>query len=176
MGSSVFSGSPNRWRHVVADLSAYSGPVRLRFRFASDGANEPTDRFGSLARYYEGWYVDDVAIQARVDPGPTPIRVSLRAGPSPYQIGAPSAGSVHIRFTAADGLPHPGAAATVRVFDLKGRLIRTLTASPNALAGSQFEATWDVHSDSGGKAAAGLYFLQSEILGHKESFKLVLLK
>lgn len=175
-GSSVFSGSPNRWHRVVADLSAYSGPVQLRFRFASDGANQPTDQFGALVRYYEGWYVDDVAVQPRVDPGPAPIRVTLRAGPSPYQIGAPSAGSVHIRFTAADGLPHPGAAANVRVFDLKGRLIRTLTASPNALAGAQFEATWDVRSDSGGKVAAGLYFLQSEILGHKETFKLVLLK
>ncbi len=175
-GSSVFSGSPGRWHRVVADLSAYSGPARVRFRFASDGANEPTDRFGALVRSYEGWYVDDVSVQARVDPGPVPARVSLRAGPSPYQIGAPSAGTVHIRFSAADGLPHPGATPRVRVYDLKGRLVRTLTAAANALAPGQFETTWDVRSDSGGKVAAGIYFLQSDILGRTESFKLVLLK
>ncbi len=175
-GSSAFSGSPNHWRRVVADLSAYSGPVQVRFRFASDGANQPTDQFGSLVRIYEGWYVDDVSVQPRVDPGPTPIHVTLRAGPSPYQLGAPSAGAIHIRLTAADGLPHPGTAPKVRVFDLKGRLVRTLTAFPNGLAPAQFETTWDARTEEGVKVSAGLYFLQSDIQGHTESTKLVILK
>jgi hypothetical protein len=175
-GSSAFSGSPNVWRRVVVDLSGYAGPSRIRFRFASDGANEPTDQFGGLVRAYEGWYVDDVSIGARVAPGPVATRVSMRAGPSPYLLGAPSAGSIHVRFSARDGLAHPGIAPKVRVFDLKGRLVRTLTASPNPLVPSQFEASWNVRDESGGKIAAGIYFIQSDIQGQTESFRVVVLK
>ena len=175
-GSPAFSGSPNVWRRVVADLSAWSGPARIRFRFASDGADEPVGNFGELLRYYEGWYVDDVTVQPRVAPGPTPRRVSLRAGPSPYLLGAPSAGSIHIRFSARDGLPHPGAVGRVRVYDLNGRLIRSLVATPGGLAPSQFEATWNARAEDGTKVAAGIYYLQSELLGQTESFRLVVLK
>jgi hypothetical protein len=65
-GADVFSGSPQSWRRVVADLSAYSGAVQIRFRFSSDGQNAPVDfNSGQLLRYYEGWYVDDVTVGAR---------------------------------------------------------------------------------------------------------------
>jgi M6 family metalloprotease-like protein len=175
-GSSAFSGSPNRWQRVVVDLSSYSGPTRIRFRFATDGANEPVDQFGGLIRRYEGWYIDDVSVEPRVDPGPAAHRVTLRAGPSPYRLGAPSAGTIHIRFSARDGLPHSGIAPKVRVFDLKGRLVRTLTAGPNGLLPTQFEATWNVRDDDGRKVAAGIYFLQSDIQGQTESFRVVVLK
>ncbi len=70
-GEDAFSGSPQTWRRVVADLSSYQGAARIRFRFSSDGANEPTDAFGGLMRYYEGWYVDGVAVSE------TPTAVSL---------------------------------------------------------------------------------------------------
>jgi immune inhibitor A len=175
-GSSAFSGSPNRWRRVVVDLSPYAGPIRIRFRFASDFANEPVDLYGALLRPYGGWYVDDISVEPRVDPGPVANRVSLRAGPSPYHLGAPSAGSIHIRFSARDGLAHPGIAPKVRVFDIKGRLVRVLTAGPNPLLPSQFEATWNVRDGGGGRVAAGIYFLQSDIQGRTESFRVVVLK
>jgi immune inhibitor A len=175
-GSSAFAGSPDAWRRVVVGLSAYSGPARIRFRFASESTNEPTDQFGSLVRYYEGWYVDDISVEPRVAPGPTPIRVTLRAGPSPYRLGAPSAGSIHVRFSARDGLAHPGVSPKVRVFDLKGRLVRTLSAAPNSLLPSQFEATWNVRDESGRKVGAGIYFLQSDIQGQTESSRVVVIK
>jgi M6 family metalloprotease-like protein len=175
-GSSAFSGSPNAWRRVVADLSGYSGPSRLRFRFASDDENWPVDRFGAQVRYYEGWYVDDVSVEARVAPGPTPRSVTLRAGPSPYQLGAPSAGVIHIRFSARDGLPHSGAVGRVRVFNLNGRLIRTLIAAPTGIEPSQFETAWNARAEDGTRVAAGIYFLQSEVLGHIETSRLVVLK
>ena len=175
-GSSALSGSPNAWRRVVADLSEHAGPSRLRFRFASDIANEPVDRFGAQARYYEGWYVDDVSIEPRVAAGPAARRVSLRAGPSPYRLGSPSSGLVHIRFSSRDGLPHPGAVGRVRVFDIKGRLVRSLTAAPGGLAPSQFETTWNARTENGTKVASGIYFIQSDLLGQTESFRLVVLK
>ena len=39
------------WTEVTADLSAYQGPCRLRFRFGSDQNTG-----------LEGWYIDDIAI------------------------------------------------------------------------------------------------------------------
>jgi len=65
-GGDAFSGSPQSWRRVVSDLSAYSGPVQIRFRFSSDAQNAPRDpNYGVLLRYYEGWYVDDVGVDPR---------------------------------------------------------------------------------------------------------------
>jgi M6 family metalloprotease-like protein len=179
-GADAFSGSSQSWRRAVADLSAYSGPVQIRFRFASDEANAPIslDAFGSpfQSRYYEGWYVDDVQVTTRVAPGPTPRRLSLRAGPNPYQIGAPSAGAINIRFSAKDGFEHPGFRPKVRIFDLSGRLIRTLDAAPDGLIPSEFRATWDARNDQGRFAAAGIYFAHVDVLGHDESFRIVLLR
>jgi immune inhibitor A len=175
-GSDAFSGSPQRWRKVVTDLSAYQGPVRIRFRFSTDDDYFAPKVGSSLVRVYEGWYVDDVSVGPRVDPGPIADRVTLRAGPSPYHLGAPSAGSIHIRFSARDGLARPGVAAKVRVFDLKGRLVRTLSATPDPLIPSQFESAWNAHDGDGRKVAAGIYFLQSDIQGQTESSRVVVLK
>lgn len=175
-GSDAFSGSPQGWRKVVADLTGYEGPARIRFRFSSDDDYFAPKVGSSLVRPYEGWYVDDISVEPRVDPGPVANRVTLRAGPSPYPLGAPSAGSIHIRFSAQDGLAHPGIVPKVRVFDIKGRLVRELTAGPNPLLPSQFEARWNVRDESGRKVAAGIYFLQSDVQGRTESFRVVVLK
>jgi hypothetical protein len=52
-GQGVFSGERD-WKRVVADLSGYTGLVRLRFRFVSDS---------TVTR--EGWYIDDVVVTAK---------------------------------------------------------------------------------------------------------------
>jgi len=46
-------GGTQDWTKVESDLSAYSGVVRLMFRFGTDGA---------LCQ--EGWYIDDVSVSA----------------------------------------------------------------------------------------------------------------
>jgi hypothetical protein len=78
-GEDAFSGSPQSWRHVVADLSGYEGAAQVRFRFSSDVANAPLDPYGNQIRYYEGWYVDDVAVtstlSASVDIDPNTINL-----------------------------------------------------------------------------------------------------
>ena len=62
------------------------------------------------------------------------------------------------------------------MFDLKGRLVRTLTATPNPLVPSEFQATWNVRDEGGGKIAAGIYFIQSDIQGQTQNFRVVVLK
>ena len=174
-GQLVFSGSPQRWRRVTADVSPYSGSARVRFRFSSDGADEPTDSFGRLVRRYEGWYVDDVAIQPRTASGPTPRKLSLRAGPSPYWAGGPSAGRVTIRFSAKDGLPHPELSPEVKIYDVRGRLVKSMIAKPYSLVASEFRATWDGRGRNGEPVRSGMYFIQVDIQGTSESFRLIVL-
>jgi M6 family metalloprotease-like protein len=65
-GEDAFSGSTLGWRRVVADLSAYQGAARLRFRFSSDETNGPFDLAWNPLRAYEGWYVDDVRIASEL--------------------------------------------------------------------------------------------------------------
>ena len=175
-GASVFSGSPNQWRRVTADLSNYQGSARLRFRFSNDGTNEPHDTQGRLVRRYEGWYVDDVAVQPRTNTGPTPRKLSLRAGPSPYWSGGPSSGNVTVRFSAKDGLPHPELTPDVRVFDVAGRLVKTLKATPNSLIPSEFRATWDGKGRNGESVRSGMYFVKVDIQGMSESVRLIVLR
>ena len=173
-GSEVFSGSPQSWRRVVADLTPYAGAARLRFRFASDEANDPRDQSGGQLRYFEGWYVDDVAVGPRTGGGPVARRLSFRAGPNPYWIGGASA-FLHFRFSAPDGLPHPGATPEVRVFDVQGRQVATVTAAANGLTPSIFEATWDAKNESGERCRSGIYFAKIDFLGKTQSARLVLL-
>ncbi|MBK6765168.1 MAG: carboxypeptidase-like regulatory domain-containing protein [bacterium] len=57
-GLPCWSGTMTTWTQVTVDLAAYAGQnVQLRFRFGSDAG---TNR--------EGWYVDDVLIQAVGEP------------------------------------------------------------------------------------------------------------
>ena len=64
-GIPCFSGQI-AWRQETADLSAYTGDIRLRFRFGSDNG---TGR--------EGWYVDDIQIIGTPETGPPPAVTDL---------------------------------------------------------------------------------------------------
>jgi hypothetical protein len=67
---------------------------------------------------------------------------------------------------------------TIRVFDVAGRVVRTLVDSH--VAAGRRTATWDGTTDSGERAASGIYFVRMEMTGERESFtatrKLALLK
>jgi M6 family metalloprotease-like protein len=175
-GQDVFSGSPSAWRHVTADLTGYAGEAQIRFRFASDSDNPPFGSLGDQIRTYEGWYVDNVLVQPRSAPAVAPRKLSLRGGPSPYHIGAPSAGTIVFRFSAPDGLSHPELNPVVRVYDVRGRLVRALDASPGGLVASEFHASWDAKDGNGQTCRAGIYFARVDIQGKDQSFRLVLLK
>ncbi|MCK4511047.1 T9SS type A sorting domain-containing protein [bacterium] len=67
---------------------------------------------------------------------------------------------------------------TIRVFDCAGRVVRTLVDSP-AEAGVH-TVIWNGITDTGQRAASGVYFVKMESAGHSGAFratrKLVLLK
>ena len=68
----------------------------------------------------------------------------------------PARGQALLRY----GLPRPGR-ATLRLFRVDGRLVRTLVDGAD-LASGWHEARWDGRDDSGAPAPAGLYFARIE--------------
>jgi photosystem II stability/assembly factor-like uncharacterized protein len=85
---------------------------------------------------------------------------TLRVGPNPGR------GEITIEMAAA-----PGKAQTVRVFDVSGRLVRTIEpAVQNGLA----TARWSGDDASGGKASPGVYFVK--VQGSERTTKVVLVK
>ena len=89
---------------------------------------------------------------------------ALAAAPNPFN---PST-SIHFR------LVEPGA-ASVRVFDARGALVRTLARQwfPEGM----HEARWDGRDDGGSPVGSGIYFARVETAGgNSERLKLVLLK
>jgi len=62
---------------------------------------------------------------------------------------------------------------TVRIFDVTGRVVRTLVDEPKA-PGSYFVA-WDGSSDSGQRVAGGVYFCRARIGDYSASKKMVVL-
>ncbi|MCB9357317.1 MAG: carboxypeptidase regulatory-like domain-containing protein [Calditrichaeota bacterium] len=69
LGQPCWSGTVTTWTEKTMDLSGYAGSdIQLRFRFGSDN---------SVQR--EGWYVDDVMIQAvgEISPLVTPTQVTI---------------------------------------------------------------------------------------------------
>ena len=68
--------------------------------------------------------------------------------------------------------------ATIRIFDAAGRVVRTLVDS--SVEAGPHTAVWDGTTDTGRRAASGVYFVRMEAAGHMDAFhatrKLVLLK
>jgi hypothetical protein len=62
----------------------------------------------------------------------------------------------------------------IRVYNLAGRLVRTLVDAPQEPG--EHDAVWDGTTDSGVRAASGVYFIRMEAGGFEAVDKLVLLK
>jgi hypothetical protein len=97
-------------------------------------------------------------------PDPGAGAMSLRTGPNPFM-------------TTAEICFATGAAGPVdlAVYDVSGRLVRSLIAGAR-LTGGNYRAEWDGTSQSGTRAAAGVYFVRlSGPLGDRAS-KIVLVR
>ncbi|MCK4304211.1 MAG: S8 family serine peptidase [Candidatus Eisenbacteria sp.] len=136
----VFSGQ-NDWHAVNVDLSAYAGTAQIRFRFGSNGGGNEG----------EGWYVDDVLVRGfYIDYAeigePSPTRVLLLHGADPN----PFANRTSLRYQ----LPSR-ADVRLHIFDLGGRLVRTLSAGPQQPG--IHKAIWDGRDDSARPLPSGVY-------------------
>jgi len=90
--------------------------------------------------------------------------VVLRSQPNPFR------SSTVIQYSIADAPGH----VQIAVFDASGRRVRTLV---NEMQGpGSHTATWDGRREDGVRAAAGVYFMNAQVAGHKASERLILLK
>ena len=71
-------------------------------------------------------------------------------------------------------IPPPGAKVSVRIYNLTGRVVRTLVDGESQAG--RHELAWDGRSDDGRPAASGVYFCRLEAGGFTQARKLVLLK
>jgi len=77
------------------------------------------------------------------------------------------------RTTIVFRLDEPGQ-ADVRIFDVAGRMVATLTLGD--LPAGRHEAVWNGNADDGQQAASGVYFYELEALGTKQSRRMILVK
>ncbi|MBK9777802.1 MAG: hypothetical protein IPP62_15850 [bacterium] len=95
-------------------------------------------------------------------PGIAPA-LAVAARPNPFNP------SVTLRYT----LARPGH-LTMKVFDARGALVRTLVDGP--VAATQGSVLWDGADDRGGQAASGLYFVETRADGQVDVRKVTMLK
>jgi hypothetical protein len=71
-------------------------------------------------------------------------------------------------------VPYPGSRVRIAVYDVSGRLVRTL--SDEWLEGGAHTVAWDGRTDGGIEAASGVYFIRVAIGEHRATRKAVLLR
>jgi FlgD Ig-like domain/Peptidase C13 family len=149
----IWSGQHD-WQKVEVDLSAYSGAVKLRFAFGSDGATTA-----------EGWYVDDVEILTALPSDAADLDLTrivrpllLGLGPNPMQMSAGNAG-LTIRFA----LPAAGE-ANLAIYDPAGRLVRNLLSQ--SVTHGVHSARWDGTDSEGYLVPSGAYFCRLSVDGN----------
>ena len=140
-GTPCFEDEQTTWVQNTVDLAPYLGEtdVRFRFRLASD-----------MSIHKEGFYLDDFVVTVvREQEVPVPdaelLTARVAAWPNPFNP------QTTIEFTN----PRQGA-VQLHVYDVQGRLVRTLVAE-TMTAGSH-SVMWDGRDEAGLGAASGVYF------------------
>ena len=118
----------------------------------------------SLGKNREAFYkIGFGFVTAAPAPDATPLTRLLRNYPNPFNP------KTTIEFSL-----DRDAQASIRVFDVRGRMVRTLVDS--YLSAGRRSVTWDGLDDSGGPVASGVYFLRLEAGGDFSSRSVNLLK
>ncbi|HVP40106.1 MAG TPA: right-handed parallel beta-helix repeat-containing protein [Candidatus Saccharimonadales bacterium] len=99
----------------------------------------------------------EIAVPGQVAAGP---RVSFLAPAAPN----PASGRVSLALTVSEG--DAGGAASVRIYDLSGRLVRSLVAAP--LGAGLHPLEWDLRDSRGQEVPAGAYFVRARA-GHLDA-------
>jgi flagellar hook assembly protein FlgD len=71
-------------------------------------------------------------------------------------------------------VPAGGGVVTIRIYDVTGRLVRTLVDGPQTAG--QKTATWDGKDNRGGSVTSGVYFYRLQAPDYSKTLKMVLLR
>lgn len=133
------------------------------------GATQFVDATAGPGTRYRLFAVNGLAEELMLGETSLPIGRPLAAWPMPYR-----GGSMTIAFATGSGLAGADAPAEVSLFDVRGRLVRTI-AKGTYRAGYQ-NVSWDGLDASGRRVAAGVYFLRAQSAGEETKMKLTVLK
>ncbi|RPJ49456.1 MAG: T9SS C-terminal target domain-containing protein, partial [Candidatus Latescibacterota bacterium] len=161
--SDLFGNEGGDWTGCVAGQNGVAGNISLDPRFCgaesnsfrlhaqSPCLNPPCGRMGAYGR---GCWGNVVSHQVGKDGEPGEASASdpgaFGEGPSVLLLPSPAHASVSILFS----LPGAGG-ASVRVYDVAGRLVRSMGAPS-----SRGEVVWDGADDAGNAVAPGAYFVR----------------
>jgi hypothetical protein len=151
-----FSGAFD-WKMETFDLSAYHGSVLIRFHFASD------EQYG-----YEGWYVDDIHVTTDV-----PTDAGTPRAPYADRLSAAYPNPFNPRTTIPFELAGRGA-AELKIFDVAGRLVRTLL--DGTYGKGPHTAAWDGTDNRGKAVASGIYFCRLKAGVYTATTRLALIR
>ncbi len=149
--------------------SEWETPAHATFNYSPPAS----DWYGLVAfankREGAGTYtirIDQVGTGTGVDPEPiVPDQFALyQNSPNPFNP------STVIRYD----VPSGGANVSLRIFDVNGRLVKTLVSE--SLSPGEKSVTWHGDDNSGNRVASGVYFYSIETPGFRETRKLVLMK
>ncbi len=172
------SGAPDLARYVVyRDTAAVFAASAAKVAASVD---QPATEWTDEGPVPDGAYYLVVAVDAAGHAGgySAPLRPDLTGAPD---------GAAPRRFGIAAVVPNPfnprttvwfdldaAGAATLAVYDLRGRLVRTLAAGPRQAG--QHRADWDGRDERGNAAAAGVYLLRLAAGDRVQSVKVSLAK
>jgi hypothetical protein len=157
----VSADGGEHWEFVAPDSSFHGFTNRGRelmwraTHFYDNGQVNPTCTWMKLEYFLDETGVDPVV----------PTRLALRQNtPNPFSSGT----------AMAYDIPTDGTHAKIEIFDVSGRLVRTLVDGPQS-AGSMF-AMWDGRDERGAAVASGTYYCRMAAEGFEKSIKLLLLR
>jgi len=165
-GTAVFSGNIN-WQPVEINLSSFSGTVRLRFVFGSDGY--VTD---------EGWYIDDFAVHSySASENNSLSEISkplLRQNyPNPFNPTI-SSGRNNTNVTKIAFQIPQKTAVDLSIYNIKGQRVRTLVNEEKA--DGEYLVSWDGKDSFNRDIASGIYFYKLKAGKFTSVKKLILMK
>jgi hypothetical protein len=117
---------------------------------------------------FSGWNIDDVEIWGLRD------KVSAVEVPSGYRLGVSNHPNPFNPLTTVSFVLEKNGRAAVRVYDLKGRLVREL--ADGSFAAGPHDVAWDGLNHAGRGAGSGVYLVRVVADGQSAEHKMVLLK
>jgi len=153
-----YSGSFD-WTLAEFDLSLYSGPVMLRFRFASN------EQYG-----YEGWFIDDIEVSTEYT---TDIEDKSPEAILSFYLGAPYPNPFNPTTTIPFELAKTNM-VKIKVYDIAGRELKTLVE--RVLPAGKHSAVWNGKDNRGKNLSSGVYFIKMNCGFYKATRRVVLVR
>ncbi len=162
------------WRSETAPFPAEEVRVNADLVTSRDGRYAFTDAGVEPGRTY-AYRLGDVSRSGVVTfHGPFAVRVPGEARPDRLWLAPAVPNPTRAASTIRFGLPAAGG-VSLRVFNIEGRLVRTIADNLVMPAGFH-ETAWDGMDDGGAAAAAGIYFYRLDAGGKKETKKLLIVR